>query len=118
MDRPIAPNEAAIVRWLLNNAPVRDVTPYFAAPPEGLRVVGGCDSGCTSLFFQHRPYEAETVMIADAVAVYPDGQQAGLLLWGAEGKIVWLEVHDCHPDSSHRTPEIANLRIWEHLFQE
>jgi hypothetical protein len=52
-------------------------------------------------------------MLADAVAVYPDEQMAGLLLWGREGEIAWLEVHDMHPDASHRVPEIANLRTWE-----
>src|SRR5258708_4278680 len=116
MDRPIAPHEAAVVRWLLDNAPVRDVTPYLADPPEGLRVVGGCDCGCTSLEFQ--PRGAPTVMIADAVAVYPDGQQAGLILWGRDGKVVHLEVCEMDTGASHRVPEIADLRIWEHLFRE
>jgi hypothetical protein len=57
-------------------------------------------------------------MVADALAVYPDAQQAGLILWGREGEIVWLEVYDCHPEASHRFPLISNMRTWEERGQE
>ena len=52
-------------------------------------------------------------MLADALAVYEDGQQAGLILWGKQGKITALEVYDLHPDASHRVPGIWNLRTFE-----
>ena len=52
-------------------------------------------------------------MLADALAVYEDGQQAGLILWGRAGAIVWLEVYDFHPGASHRVPELPNLWSWE-----
>jgi len=52
-------------------------------------------------------------MIADALAVYPDGQQANLILWGRDGEIVWLEVNDLDPRAPHRFPEIPDLRTWE-----
>jgi hypothetical protein len=56
-------------------------------------------------------------MLADAVAVYPDKQQAGLILWGRENEIVWLEVYEMHPVAD-RVPEIADLRRWEDLFRK
>jgi len=54
-------------------------------------------------------------MLADELAVYPDGQQAGLILWGREGEITWLEVYDFHPESSHRVPDVSNLCTWDEL---
>jgi hypothetical protein len=109
MDRPITPHEAAIVRWMLENASVGDVVPYKTLPIEQLRVIGGCDCGCCSLDFVPNAWGGGT-MIADATAVYANGQRAGLILFGRDGAIALLEVHDWDPGSSHRVPEIADLR--------
>jgi hypothetical protein len=110
MDRPVTPEEAAVVAWLLDYAPVGDVTAYRLPPVEELRVVGGCDCGCASLDFQPHGWGAGAAIIADALAVYADGQQAGLILWGRAGEIVLLEVYDCDPGASHRFSQISNLR--------
>jgi len=56
--------------------------------------------------------------IADALAVYSDGQQAGLILWGRRDEIVSLEVYDCHPKASQRFPQISDLRIFEEPLRE
>jgi hypothetical protein len=103
MERTVTPNEA-VVGWLLDQAPVGDVTAYRLQPVEELRVVGRCDCGCSSLDFRPGAWGAGAAIVADALAVYADGQQAGLILWGREGEIVSLEVHDCQPGSSHRFP--------------
>ena len=109
MDRAITRDEAAVVRWLLDHAPIGDVTTYRTHPVEELRVVKGCDCGCSSLNFQTDGWSRADI-IADALAVYADGQQAGLILWGREGELVLLEVYDCHPNASFRIPKISNLR--------
>ena len=109
VDRVIAPNEAAVVRWLLDNATVGDITAYRLHPVEELRVLEGCKCGCASLDFQANAWVGAKI-IADAFAVYSDGRQAGLILWGRDGEISFLEVYDCHPNASHRFPEISNLR--------
>jgi hypothetical protein len=113
MDRAITAKESGIVRWLLEHAAMRDVTVYRQAAVEELRVVGGCTCGCCSLHFQSAG--AGETMLADAVALYEDGQRAGLILWGFGGQIGFLEVYDFHPGASRRVPEIANLRSWEDL---
>jgi hypothetical protein len=52
---------------------------------------------------------AGAAIIADALAGYADGRQAGPILWGRAGEIVLLEVYDCHLGASHRFPRISNL---------
>jgi hypothetical protein len=56
-------------------------------------------------------------MLADAVAVYPDRQQAGLILWGRDNQIMMLEVYEMHPVAD-RVPEIADSRRYEDLLAE
>lgn len=114
MDRAISPNEVNVVNWLLDHALV-DVTAYRLHPVQELRVVGGCPCGCASLYFEPEGQRGKLKMIADELAVYPDGQQAGLILWGRDDKIVWLEVYDSQPGSSHRIPDVSNLCTWEKL---
>lgn len=112
MDRAISPDEITVVQWLLDHALV-DVTAYRLRPVERLRVVGGCVCGCTSLDFKPVEELKGKKILADELALYPDGQRAGLILWGLEGEIVMLEVYDFEPGSSHRTPDVSNLRTWE-----
>jgi len=115
-ERDITAHEAAIIEWLLDHAAMCDVTPYRTNPVRALRVVGGCDCGCSSLDF-HSNTSGPTTMLADAVAVYPDKQQAGLILWGRKDEIVMLEVYEMHP-VAHRVPDIADLRRFEDLFTQ
>lgn len=109
MARPITASECAVLEWLLDHASTRDVTAYRNRPLDQLVVVPGCQCGCASLDFTEHAWGGAT-MIADALAVYPDGQMAGLILWGKGGEIVSLEVYDCHPKASHRVPEVAYLK--------
>ncbi len=118
MHRIISPQEASIVRWLLDHAARGDVSEYRSRPVEELWVVGGCDCGCCSLDFQPKRPGSRSKIIADALAVYPDGQEAGLILWGRDGMIRSLEVFDHHPGASHRVPEISNLRTYEERGRE
>ncbi len=111
MERTVTALEAAVVAWLLEHAPVGDVTPYRRQPLHDSRVFEGCDCGCFSLDFQpHRQGWVGACIVADARAVYPDGQQADLILWGRDGEIVLLDVVDYDPRAPHRFPEISNLR--------
>ena len=116
MDRAITPDEAAVVRWLLDHAPRGDVTAFRLQPVEQLRVVGGCGCGCSSLDFQ--PNGDGAIIIADAFAVYSDGKQAGLILWGRQGGVVSLEVYERHPEAADRFPQVPDLRTFEGPGQE
>jgi hypothetical protein len=109
LNRPASAEEIAIVRWMLNNAPVGDIAAYRDVNLDDLHVVGACACGCISVDFEEGAW-GHAKMIADATAEYPDGLRAGLILWGKDGRIVLLEVHDWDPDASHRMPTIADLR--------
>lgn len=116
MDRPITSSEAALVRWMLDHASVADASAFSGNSMESLRVIDKwCDCGCASLNFQE-DHKGKWV-VADALAVYPDGQQAGLILWALQSEIVLLEVHDMDLDSSHRVPTVADLRSYEEMGQ-
>ena len=52
-------------------------------------------------------------MLADALAVYPDGQLTNLILWGREGEVTWLEMDDVDTRLPCRFPEMSDLRTWE-----
>jgi hypothetical protein len=76
MDRAISPDELNVVNWLLDHALV-DVTAYRRRSVQELRVVGGCGCGCTSLYFEPKGRLGKVRMLANELAVYPDGQRAG-----------------------------------------
>jgi hypothetical protein len=108
MERAITADEAAVVRWLLDHAPVGDVTAYRLQHVEELRVIGGCDC-CSSLEFRPKGWGGAGI-IADAWAVYSDGHRDDLILWGRDGEIVLLEVVNYHREASHGFPQISELR--------
>src|SRR5258708_34551040 len=115
MERNVRQHEPAVLEWLLDRAAMGEGAGFRRQPLADLVVVGGWYCGCSSLDF--RPRAAGSRILADALALYPDGQQAGLILWGREGEIIWLEVYDMPPGASHRFPEIADLRTYEQLGQ-
>jgi hypothetical protein len=111
MGRRIAPEEAAVIRWLLDHSDPTKVGAFTGVSVDALEVVGGCDCGCCSIDFSESMAGAE--IIADALAIYPDGQEAGVILWGRNGELLGLEIHDNTPGASERMPELSNLRTWE-----
>jgi hypothetical protein len=85
---------------------------------EKLRVVDCCGCGCVSVDFEHSGQDELVCVIADAVAVSPNGDQTGLMLWGREGRVTGLEIYDMTPGASRVLPSITMLRTWEELGEE
>jgi hypothetical protein len=111
VDRQVAPEEAAVVRWLLDHSYVSEASAYAGASTESLRVMGECTCGCRSIDFS--PDTAGASIISDAPVVYPDGQEAEVILWGRDGQITALEVIDHTEGTSGRLPQLSELRTWE-----
>jgi hypothetical protein len=63
--RPLNPLEREVIQWLLDKARTPAGRGYPDVP-DNLRVVGHCDCGCVSGYFEHERAGAE--IVADAVA--------------------------------------------------
>jgi len=112
MERPIQPNEIAVLQWLLDHAAMGDAS-GSEYRLDDLRVVPtACQCGCASLDFEIGGWGGARIL-ADALVLYPEGKKAGLILWGKNGRITGLEIYDLDPKASHHFPELANLRTWE-----
>ena len=111
VDRQIAPEEAAVIRWLLDNSYIPDVSAYTGISTESLRVVVECTCGCRSINFSTNTAGAS--IISDALAVYSDGLEAELILWGRDDQVIALEVIDHAEGTSGRLPQLSDLRTWE-----
>jgi hypothetical protein len=112
--RSINEGEIAVLQWLLENAAVCDVSLYRAKALDELQSRPCCDSCAGLLFHDDQTIKVGLEMLADAIAVYPDGQVAGVLLWASGGKLACLELHDTSTEgTAKRFPEASDLRTWE-----
>ncbi|MBK7928514.1 MAG: hypothetical protein IPJ98_13800 [Bryobacterales bacterium] len=112
--RAITEGEIAVLQWLLEHAAVGDVGAYRAKAIDQLQARPCCDK-CAGLLFQDdQIIKVGHEMLADALAVYPDGQVAGVLLWASGGEFAWLELHDTRTEgTAKRFPGTSDLRTWE-----
>ncbi len=112
--RAIIKDEVQILRWLLENAAVGDVSAYRAKALDELQARPCCSVCAGLLFGDAKPFNEHLQMLADALAVYPDGQIAGVLLWASCGEFAWLEFHDTFTDGVvTRFPATTDLKTWE-----
>jgi hypothetical protein len=99
--RPISGAEAAVIQRALEVAGTEDATPGLAEQISQLRVVGHCGCGCASVDFRDPTHGQKAVIVADAVASMPDGEDIGLLVWALDDQLSSLEVYSYsdHPAS-------------------
>jgi hypothetical protein len=111
--RPIAPDEAAVVQWLLARpAPGEpQIEPDQAVLD--LIVVATCPCGCRSVEFAAD--NGSPRVVRDACFQRSDGLRGGVLLSAAGNTISGLEFYDLDPGASHRCPSVFELRTWEQL---
>jgi hypothetical protein len=91
--RPISDGEAAVVQRALEVAGTEDATPGLVEQISQLRVVGRCGCGCASVDFRNPMQGQKAVIVADAVASSPNGEDVGLLVWALDGHLSGLEVY-------------------------
>ena len=89
--RPITPDEKAVLSQALSRIGLRPEAQAHLAELDGLEVVGLCECGCGSLYFQLAPGNH---MIADGWAEFPDGKAANIILWSHEGRLSQLDIVD------------------------
>ena len=90
--RPIAADEATLVRWLVGLAPP-DRQTSLAAQIAGLTVGDRCDCGCPSVDFLVEGQAGTAAILAEAEGHAPDGTPVGVLLWVRSGRLSGLEVY-------------------------
>ncbi len=112
--RAITECEIAVLQWLLKYAAVCDVSVYRVKALDELQAMPCCDSCAGLLFHDAQTSKVGFEMLADALALYPDGQVVGVLLWDSGGEFAWLELHDTFTDgTAKRFPETSDLRTRE-----
>jgi hypothetical protein len=92
-NRPINDDEVRVVRTALQRC--AEIPEASALVPSigDLRVVGGCECGCTSVDFvittseQRRP-------IADGLGILANGERVGVIVWGTPKTVTGLEIYD------------------------
>lgn len=109
--RRITSREADVIRWLLASARTEPAI-GIDSMIDDLVVSGSCACGCSSIDLDRGDGFRDASIAADAVAVWPDGARAGVVLWSRDGRIVALELYDMDPDSSHRFPDVSMLRTF------
>ena len=118
--RTITPQEIEVVRWLLANGAMKDVSDYHAESLEGCEVVSACPCGCASIDFVY-PGATPTAglrypsILAEAITRWPDGNEAGVMLWADPGRLLGIELYE-HDPVADRFPTIESLRRWEDYY--
>ena len=114
--REISSDEIDVARWLLANGAMKDVSEYDAESLKGCTVISACPCGCASIDFVY-PGSTKTAglrstsILAEAITRWPDGTQAGVMLWGNAGRLLGMELYELGGDDiARRFPTIEALR--------
>jgi hypothetical protein len=112
-DRPLTPEEEALVRWLLENGN-RDAG-GFLPQLANARVVSRCPCGCASIDFAVDgavpPAEARIKKLADYQWQAADGAQFGVFVFARAGQLAGLEVWPIDGlQAASLLPKIEQLR--------
>lgn len=110
-DRPATEAEAAITRWMLQNASqagdLSDLEPSLI----DLRVVGRCSCGCPSIDFVAGGQASGASPVANAHGTTADGVQVGMILWERDAAVSALEFYELG-ESIHSLPLVESLIAW------
>jgi hypothetical protein len=94
MDRPITPEEVAVIRSTLERAATAPRFAGLAAHVEHLRAVDQCGCGCDSVDFAKHDPTRPAQPICDAIGTTPAGGTVGVIVWGRPDAITSLEIYD------------------------
>ena len=110
-NRPLSLAEAAIVRWMLQNASRAGDLSNLEPSVADLRVVGRCSCGCPSVDFMPGGQALGASLIAEAQGVTADGNAVGVLLWARNDELSALEFYDVD-EPARALPLVESLIIW------
>jgi hypothetical protein len=94
LPRSIRPDEARIIRVVLDRAARASFDPALPATVASLVVVGRCACGCPTIDFASAPSDVRSTVLADATGAMENGEVVGVMVWGRSDAITGLEVFD------------------------
>jgi len=91
-DRPISPDEAALVAWLLSHGSLEGDLSALQISVNGLRVVARCTCGCPSVDFVSGGQRDPAIPVAEGFGVTASGDVVAATLWQLGEVVSGLEV--------------------------
>jgi len=114
INRPILPQEVAVIRAALDRAPTSPEYVALGAKVENLRVVGQCGCGCDSVDFSDSDPRNLPRPIADGIGETPSGGKVGVIIWGTADAVTGLEIYDLGAgDDDIRLPLPDSIHSWD-----
>src|SRR5262245_56064480 len=111
INRPISPEEVAVIRTTLERAPVAPEHSRLATSVESLRAVDQCSCGCDSVDFEAQGSVQPAKRTGDAIGTTPAGGVVGVIVWGRDDAITGLEVYDLGAgEDGLRLPTLDSIR--------
>lgn len=92
--RALTEIEAAVIAAAIARAPLGDSGRASSQLQPELKVVGRCNCGCDSVFFEGIETAKEQYRIADGLGYSADGEEIGVIVWADSGRIVHLELYN------------------------
>ena len=93
LDRPITPQEAAVIRATLKQAATLPELPHLFDTVDQLHAISRCGCGCDSIDFARHHPGVDSKTIGDGVGTTPTGGRVGVIVWGTEHGITGLEIY-------------------------
>jgi hypothetical protein len=93
INRPITPQEVAVIRYALERAPAGTLGPRVGDTLEHLRAIGHCGCGCDSIDFVPCDPSHMSQPIADGIGTTPAGGDVGVVVWGHLDAVTGLEIY-------------------------
>ena len=100
--RPIRPDEASLVSWMLTHASMIGPLEHLLAAASTLQVRDRCQCGCGSLAFSTAGEGVRCQPIAEAMCRSASGELVEVIVWGTPTAVTGLEV-------IVPAPEVADL---------
>ena len=114
LDRPITPQEAAVIRATLEQAPKVPALSRLAGGIDQLHAISKCGCGCDSVDFAEHDPSRPSQIVGDGIGVTPKGGQVGVLVWATGDAITGLEIYDLGAgDGDTRLPVPESIHSWK-----